>query len=90
MYRAIEAGRLIRDRIKIQSKYPLSSVVIVDADEQVLAGYKKLEKYIKEELNVLELVLTKDEDDYVVYKATPDNRAMGQAFGKKFDKNMKA
>jgi isoleucyl-tRNA synthetase len=81
---------LIRDRIKIQSKYPLSSVVIVDADEQVLAGYKKLEKYIKEELNVLELVLTKDEDDYVVYKATPDNRAMGQAFGKKFDKNMKA
>ena len=35
-------------------------------------------------------MLTKDEDDYVVYKATPDNRAMGQAFGKKFDKNMKA
>jgi hypothetical protein len=35
-------------------------------------------------------VLTKDEDDYVVYKATPDNRAMGQAVGKKFDKNMKA
>ena len=35
-------------------------------------------------------MLTNDEDDYVVYKATPDNRAMGQAFGKKFDKNMKA
>lgn len=70
-------------------KYPLAKVVIVDADEQVLAGYKKLEKYIKEELNVLELVLTKAEDDYVLYKAAPDNRTMGQAFGKKFDKKMK-
>lgn len=89
MQRAIETGRLIRDRINIPMKYPLSKVVIVDADEKILAGYKVLEKYIKEELNVLEVVLTAAEDDYVVYKAAPDNRAMGQAFGKKFDKNMK-
>ena len=89
MQRAIETGRLIRDRINIPMKYPLSKVVIVDANEQTLAGYKTLEKYIKEELNVLEVVLTKDEDSYVVYKASPDNRAMGQAFGKKFDKNMR-
>jgi len=90
MQHAIETGRLIRDRMMIPMKYPLAKVVIVDANEQTLAGYKTLEKYIKEELNVLELVLTKDEDSYVVYKAAPDNRAMGQAFGKKFDKNMKA
>ena len=89
MQHAIETGRLIRDRINIPMKYPLSKVVIVDANEQTLAGYKTLEKYIKEELNVLEVVLTKDEDSYVVYKAAPDNRAMGQAFGKKFDKNMR-
>ena len=89
MQHAIETGRLIRDRINVPMKYPLSKVVIVDANEQTLAGYKTLEKYIKEELNVLEVVLTKDEDAYVVYKAAPDNRAMGQAFGKKFDKNMK-
>lgn len=89
MQHAIETGRLIRDRINIPMKYPLSKVFIVDANEQTLAGYKTLEKYIKEELNVLEVVLTKDEDSYVVYKASPDNRAMGQAFGKKFDKNMR-
>ena len=89
MQHAIETGRLIRDRINIPMKYPLSKVVIVDANEHTLAGYKTLEKYIKEELNVLEVVLTKDEDTYVVYKAAPDNRAMGQAFGKKFDKNMR-
>lgn len=77
MQHAIETGRLIRDRINISMKYPLAKVVIVDADEEVLAGYKKLEKYIKEELNVLEVILTKEEDNYVVYKAAPDNRAMG-------------
>jgi hypothetical protein len=37
----------------------------------------------------LEVVLTKDEDFFVVYKAAPDNRDVGQAFGKKFDKNLK-
>jgi isoleucyl-tRNA synthetase len=89
MQRAIETGRLIRDRVMIPMKYPLSKVVIVDANAKTLAGYKTLEKYIKEELNVLEVQLTQDEDSYVVYKATPDNRAMGQAFGKKFDKNMR-
>jgi isoleucyl-tRNA synthetase len=86
MQQAIETGRLIRDRVNIPMKYPLAKVIIVDANEQTLAGYKTLEKYIKEELNVLEVVLAKDEDTYVMYKAAPDNRAMGQAFGKKFDK----
>lgn len=31
-----------------------------------------------------------NEDAYVNYKAEPENRAMGQAFGKKFDKKAKA
>ena len=56
----------------------------------MLKGYELLEKYIKEELNCLELELKSSEDDYVVYKATADNREMGQAFGKKFDKAAKA
>jgi len=38
----------------------------------------------------LELELKSTEDDFVVYKATADNREMGQAFGKKFDKGAKA
>lgn len=43
-----------------------------------------------EELNCLQIELKSNEDDYVVYKAEGENRAMGQAFGKKFDKNAKA
>jgi predicted class III extradiol MEMO1 family dioxygenase len=36
------------------------------------------------------LELKSTEDDFVVYKASADNREMGQAFGKKFDKAAKA
>jgi isoleucyl-tRNA synthetase len=38
----------------------------------------------------LTLDLQSDEDNFVVYKAVGENRAMGQAFGKKFDKKAKA
>lgn len=74
----------------ISMKYPLKTVCLVDADVQVLKGFELLEKYIKEELNCLELELKSSEDDFVLYKATADNREMGQAFGKKFDKAAKA
>lgn len=37
----------------------------------------------------MELVLKENEDDYVVYKAEGENRACGQAFGKKFNKDFK-
>lgn len=50
---------------------------LVDADVQVLKGFELLEKYIKEELNCLELELISSEDDYVQYKASADNREMG-------------
>jgi hypothetical protein len=43
-----------------------------------------------EELNCLKIDLISNEDDYVVYKAQGENREMGQAFGKKFDKAAKS
>ena len=39
MQNAIETGRLIRDRIKMSMKYPLPSVTLVDADQNVLNGF---------------------------------------------------
>lgn len=89
MQNAIETGRLVRDNNKISMKYPLQRVCLVNADQKVLDSYATLSKYIKEELNCLELELKQNEDDYIVYKAEGENRSMGQAFGKKFDKNFK-
>jgi len=89
MQNVIETGRLVRDKVNISMKYPLRKVQLVDADTKILEGFKTLESYIKEELNCMELSLQSSEDDFVVYTATPENRSMGQAFGKKFDKNLK-
>lgn len=77
MQNAIEAGRLIRDRVKIPMKYPLRRVKLVDADASVLDGYNTLTKYIKEELNCFDLELAQDEDEYVMYACKPDNKGLG-------------
>lgn len=89
MQNAIETGRLVRDTNKISMKYPLSRVCLVNADKKTLEDYKQLSKYIAEELNCLDIELIENEDDYVVYKAEGENRSMGKAFGKKFDKKVK-
>lgn len=89
MQNAIETGRLVRDTKQISMKYPLQRVCLINSDKKVLDSYKQLEKYIKLELNVLEIELKENEDDFIVYKAEAENRSMGQAFGKKFDKAAK-
>jgi len=89
MQTAIEVGRLIRSREVISMKYPLAKARLVDSDQKVLEGYAKLQEYIKDELNCLELELTHDEDPYVQYTVEPDNRLLGQAFKKAFDQSFK-
>lgn len=89
MQNAIETGRLVRDKAKVSMKYPLSKVTLVDSDKNILDGFVRLERYIREELNCLELSVEENEDQYLQYSVAPENRAMGQAFGKKFDKNFK-
>jgi isoleucyl-tRNA synthetase len=55
MQSAIENGRLIRERNAISLKTPLSTVILVDEDQQVLKDLTDVQVYIKEELNCLEI-----------------------------------
>lgn len=55
----------------------------------MLKGCEQLQGYITEELNVLKMSMDADEMKYVVYSCEPDNKIMGQALKKKFDKNFK-
>ena len=90
MISAIENGRLIRERKNISLKTPLSSVTIVDSDPVSCEDFRSVEYYILEELNCLELIVESNEEEFVTYKCEPDNRTMGQALKKAYDKNMKA
>jgi len=89
MQSAIETGRTIRDEKKCSIKQALSKITLVDSNQQVLEGYKKVEKYIKDELNVMDIEYTTDEDKFLTYTADPDHRLCGQAFKKQFDKKAK-
>lgn len=89
MQSAIENGRLIRDRKNLSLKKPLKSVILVDDDAEAREDFKQVQSYITDELNCLELQTEANEDDYVQYKCAPDNRAMGEALGKAFSKELK-
>ena len=86
---AIEVGHLCPSRAVISMKYPLAKVRLVDSDNTVLDGYLRLQNYIKDELNCVELECDINEDQFIQYTVEADNRALGQAFKKKFDKNFK-
>lgn len=89
MQKVIETGRKVRDLKKVSMKFPLKEAKIVNKDEEFQSDIKFLEKYILEELNVVKITLEGDESQHVVYNTEPDHKALGQALGKAFNKDMK-
>jgi isoleucyl-tRNA synthetase len=89
MQSAIENGRLVRERKAIGLKTPLASVTLVDADESAREDFKEVASYIKEELNCLELITEASEDAFLDYKCEPDNKLIGGALKKAYDKKLK-
>lgn len=89
MQSAIENGRLVRERNAIGLRTPLASVTLVDADPKALADFQEVAGYIKDELNCLELITEGNEDAFLSYKCQPDNKLIGGALKKAFDKKLK-
>ncbi len=85
MQKVIDLGRLSRERRTIGLKQPLKTLVVIHRNQEYLDDIKSLEKYISEELNVRDLVLTTEEAKYnVVYSVTAD----WPVLGKKLKKDM--
>lgn len=79
----IEQGRVIRDKKNVPLKTPLKSLVIIHTDPAYLKHVRDLEKYIVEELNVREVIITDDEAAHkVVYKAQADWPVLGKKLKK--------
>ncbi|OLN95383.1 Isoleucine-tRNA ligase, cytoplasmic [Colletotrichum chlorophyti] len=85
MQRVIDLVRVSRERRAIGLKTPLKTLVVVHRDPQYLKDLESLSSYIKEEMNVRDLVLTSDEAKYnVQYSVTAD----WPVLGKKLKKDM--
>lgn len=91
MQRVIELTRISRERRTIGSRTPLKTLVVIHQDQQYLDDVKSLERYILEELNVHELILSSDEAKYnVQYRATADWPTLGKKLKKEVQKVKKA
>lgn len=86
MQTVIELGRNIREKKTISLKTPLKTLVILHGDKDYLKDIEALKKYIIEELNVRDVVITSEEDKYgVEYRAVAD----WPVLGKKLKKDVK-
>ncbi|KAK1766144.1 tRNA synthetases class I-domain-containing protein [Phialemonium atrogriseum] len=84
MQAVIQLGRTTRERKNIALKTPLLSMVVI-ADTEFLADVESLLSYVKDELNVRDVILTTDEEKYnIVLEARVD----WPTLGKKLKKNV--
>ncbi|KKY17007.1 putative isoleucyl-trna synthetase [Phaeomoniella chlamydospora] len=91
MQRVIELGRISRERRTIGLKTPLKTLIVIHNDPQYLEDVKSLGKYICEELNVRDLVLSSDEERYnVQYSVSADWPTLGKKLKKDAQKVKKA
>lgn len=83
MQKVIELGRICRDRRTVSLKTPLKTLVVLHQDAEFLDDVRTLERYVTEELNVNDLVLTGDESSYgVQYDIKADVKNLGMKFKK--------
>jgi len=81
----VERVRVLRENKTIPLKTPLRQVIVVASDAELCADLERLRAYILEELNILDVLITTDESAYgIVYRATPNFKALGQRLKKDF------
>jgi isoleucyl-tRNA synthetase len=84
MQQVILLGRQQRNDEKIKVKIPLREILIIHRDSSILDEVKKLESYIKAELNVKEVKYTNSENEWVDYDIKPCSPVLGKRLGKRF------
>eukprot|EP00026_Physarum_polycephalum_P001231 Phypoly_transcript_01232.p1 GENE.Phypoly_transcript_01232~~Phypoly_transcript_01232.p1 ORF type:complete len:1147 (-),score=157.12 Phypoly_transcript_01232:70-3510(-) len=82
MQNVIELGRVSRDRRKLPVKTPLLELKVVHSDAQYLQDLETMKPYILEELNVRNLVVTSDTDQFVSLRGEPDRDRLGKRLRK--------
>ncbi len=66
MQNVIQLARTARERCNLSLKTPLLSLVII-ADAQRISDVRSLESYVKEELNIRDVILTSEEERYNIF-----------------------
>lgn len=86
MQQVILLGRQKRVQTQIKVKTPLSSITILHREQNILDEIKKLEEYIKIELNVKEVIYSTHESEYIRLYLKPNLPVLGKRLGKDMGK----
>lgn len=89
MQQLILLGRQKRTEAKIKVKTPLARLTIIHQDQELLDEIKKLEEYIKSELNIKNVEYDTQEDKYINLYAKPNLPVLGKRLGKRMGQFMK-
>jgi len=79
-------GRALRSEHDIKLRQPLSKITVVFANEKALENLKKLDSYIKEELNIKNVVYQSEEEEVVNLTARLNTVKHGKTLGPKLGK----
>ncbi len=83
MQQVILLGRQKREEVKIGLRTPLAKLTIIHRDEALLTDMQSLERYLRDELNVLEIAYSTDEAAYIDLQAKPNFPLLGKRLGKR-------
>lgn len=76
----VELGRICRSTSGVKNRQPLSKVIICVTEELKLNG--ELLSLVKDELNVEEIEILHNSDEYVTYSLKPQLKTLGPKYGK--------
>jgi isoleucyl-tRNA synthetase len=83
MQQVVLLGRQKREEVRIGLRTPLRCLTIIHRDSELLADIARLEPYVKQELNVLEVKYASDESNYITLAAKPNFPLLGRRLGKR-------
>jgi isoleucyl-tRNA synthetase len=83
MQQVILLGRQKREEVKIGLRTPLRTLTIIHRDAGLLADIERLEDYLKQELNVLNVRYETDESAYIALTTKPNFPVLGKRLGKR-------
>jgi isoleucyl-tRNA synthetase len=84
MEQVILLGRQKRVQEGVKVKTPLKTLKVIHQDAHLLEEIKKLEEYIKIELNIKNVEYLTNEADFVTLSAKPNSPVLGKKLGKDF------
>ncbi len=84
MEQVILLGRQKRIQEGVKVKTPLKTLKVIHQDPELLKEIKKLEEFIKIELNIKNVEYMTNEADFVTLSAKPNSPVLGKKLGKDF------